>query len=475
MIVETYKIKNCVKVNIEKEQTLKYKLELHDLGKGANAFLIYLKESLLSDVSITSRELLDVKILEELKSRFRKRAEEIITAKLSNIDADLKGFLIVKLINDMFGLGNIDYLLDDENLEEIVIPSSTENVRVYHRKHGWLETNLNISREDDIYNYASIIARRVGRQITTLTPLLDAHLLSGDRANVVLFPISSKGNTITIRKFSRDPWTAVDFINNNTCSSEILALIWLAIEYELSILFSGSTSSGKTSFLNASTVFIPPNNRIISIEDTRELNLGSGLYWCPLSTRQANPEGKGEIDELDLLVNSLRMRPDRLILGEVRRKRQTQILFEAMHTGHSVYTTFHADSIDETITRLTSKPIEVPVNLLDAVDLNVVMFRDRRKGFRKVIQVGEFMVEGNECKANVIYRWNPVNDQFVKHKNVLKLFERLSRLIGMTQTDINKDLEEKERILMNLIKKGMRSMDDISRVMNEYYFRKRGK
>ena len=119
--------------------------------------------------------------------------------------------------------------------------AATENIRVYHKVHGWLETNVMPQNEAQIHNYSNIIARRVGRQITTLDPLLDAHLITGDRANAVLFPIASKGNTITIRKFARDPWTFVDLIKNNTCSSEVFALIWLAIQYEMTILISGGT------------------------------------------------------------------------------------------------------------------------------------------------------------------------------------------------------------------------------------------
>ena len=144
-------------------------------------------------------------------------------------------------------------------------------------------------------------------------------------------------------------------------------MIWLAIEYEMNILFSGGTASGKTTMLNVCMPFVQPNSRIISIEDTRELQLPDFLYWTPLVTRLPNPEGKGEINMLDLLINSLRMRPDRIILGEMRRAREAEVLFEAMHTGHSVYSTVHADTTSETISRLTNPPLNVPPNLLKAV------------------------------------------------------------------------------------------------------------
>ena len=200
---------------------------------------------------------------------------------------------------------------------------------------------------------------KIGKQITVLDPLLDAHLLSGDRVNSTLFPISTKGNTITIRKFRRDPWTVTDLISNKTVSSEVMATIWEAIQYEMSVVFSGGTASGKTTILGVSMPFIPPNHRIISIEDTREIFLPEYLHWVPLTTREPNPEGKGEVTMLDLLVNSLRMRPDRIVVGEIRRKEEAEVLFEAMHTGHSAYTTVHANTADETIRRLTNPPIEI--------------------------------------------------------------------------------------------------------------------
>ncbi len=157
--------------------------------------------------------------------------------------------------------------------------------------------NTAIPTEEQVYNYASIIGRKVGRQITNLAPLMDAHLLTGDRVNATLFPISSAGNTITIRKFAREPWTIIHFIDpkNNTLSKEVAALMWLCMEYELNILFSGGTASGKTSLLNSVMPFIPPTQRIISIEDTRELLLPKYLHWIPLTTRPSLRSRQGII------------------------------------------------------------------------------------------------------------------------------------------------------------------------------------
>lgn len=462
-----------VEVIIQKTQEgLVYHIELPKLYEPTVAMLDYIRNELLSLSTFGVGEIIEKKSIEKIKAEFIKLASNIIKEKLPNIKKDIEDFLIGNLIHDMLGLGKIEYLINDINLEEIVLIGSKEPVRVYHKKYGWLKTNILIKTEEEIINYSNIIGRRVGRQISVLNPLLDAHIITGDRANAVLYPISHKGNTITIRKFARDPWTIIDLINNKTCTVEIASLLWLAMEFEMNIIFSGGTASGKTSFLNACLLFIPPNHRIISIEDTRELILPDFMYWCPLVTRTANPEGKGEVTMLDLLVNSLRMRPDRIILGEMRRKAEAEVLFEAMHTGHSVYATLHADTAAETADRLTNPPISVPANLLKAINLNVVMFRDRRRGIRRVSQIGEFIVSRDGVNANIMYRWVPDRDEIKKHNDSVSFFEDLERNTGMDMSSIKSDVEKKIGIFKWLIKHNIRSLDKLGKVINLYYANK---
>ena len=450
-----------------------YEIVLPELEPATKAFLDEIRSQLVTEVSVSTAEMLDPESVAVLKEKFSRRAITLIQTMLPNITAELRTYLVGYLIQEMLGLGPIEFLLNDPNLEEIVVTSAREPIRVYHKKHGWLKTNITISTEERIQNYSSIIARRVGRQITTLTPLLDAHLITGDRANAVLFPIGTKGNTITIRKFSRDPWTVIDLINNKTCNVEIAALIWHAMQYEMNILVSGGTASGKTSFLNSILQFMPPNQRIISIEDTRELQLSDHLYWCPLVTRQQNSEGKGEVSMLDLLVNALRMSTDRIILGEMRTKEQAEVLFEAMHTGHSVYATVHADTIGETIKRLIYPPLNVPPNLLSAVHLNVVMFRDRRKGIRRTLQVGEYVMSeegGTETvKPNILYRWDTDKDDMMKHSESLKLNEELCRLTGATLKELAKEIKDKEKILSWMVKQEVKGIAQLGKILDAYY------
>ena len=472
-VLEKYPIlADGAKVEVEIKRDLlgiSYNLNIPPVSPATSMLLGEVRNELISISTISMKELTDPSAFSTIKSKFMNDARKVLKQKLPNLNSEVEQFLVGMLIQDMLGLGKIEFLVGDPNLEEIVIPSAKEPIRVFAKKYGWLATNMTVQREEDIINYANIIARRVGRQITVLNPLLDAHLITGDRINAVLYPINTKGNTITIRKFARDPFTIIDFIMNKTCDVTVASLLWLAMEYEMNILISGGTGSGKTSFLNSCMPFIPPNQRILSIEDTRELMLPEFLYWTPLVTRTPNPEGKGEVSMLDLLVNSLRMRPDRIILGEMRKQQEAIVLFEAMHTGHSVYATVHADSSAETISRLINPPLNVPPNLLKAVNLNVVMFRDRRNRIRRVMQLAEFEADSSGARSNILYRWSPDQDKLVKHSESSRFFEDISRHTGMSQADINKNLKEKADIFQWLIKYGFRSLGEFGKVTNLYY------
>jgi len=209
-----------------------------------------------------------VNIVKNLKVRFAQKANKMIDKLLPGTNPQMKQFLIGSLLHEMLGLGRIELLLNDPELEEIVVNSSKEPIWVYHKKYGWLKTNIYVATEEQIENYASIIARRVGRQISTLKPLLDAHLITQERANATLFPVSSHGNTLTIRKSAQKAWTITDFIANRTMTSEIAAFFWLCFQYELNAIIAGGTASGKTALLNTLMPFIQPYHRIISIEDS---------------------------------------------------------------------------------------------------------------------------------------------------------------------------------------------------------------
>ncbi|MFH1402655.1 MAG: ATPase, T2SS/T4P/T4SS family [Candidatus Altiarchaeota archaeon] len=479
-ILETYEVESeDIKVTIQivkKDFTPSYKMVLPEVDVATLALLDDIKERLITGIEVTTSDIFESSMMNQLKEDFKKNADAILDQELPELSGDIKKHFILGLIHELLGLDEVEFFLNDQNIEEIVMNSAKEPVRVFHKKYGWLDTNIKPQSEAKIQNWANTIARRIGREITTLNPLLDAHLMSKDRANAILTPISTKGNTITIRKFARDPWTCTDFIKNKTASAEVLALIWLMIQYEMNIIVSGGTGSGKTSFLNIIMPFIQPNQRIISIEDTRELQLPGFLYWCPLTTREPNPEGKGEVSMLHLLINSLRMRPDRIVMGEIRKKREAEVLFEAMHTGHSVYCTIHADTCEQTITRITNPPIDVPHTMLEAVHLNVVMFRDRRRGLRRIFEVGEFITDEErrnsgviKYKPNLIYKWDARDDEIRPNVEPIRLFTELYRHTGLMKSEVIEDLRIKEGVLNWMVEHNIRRIDEVGKIMRRYY------
>ena len=384
-----------VNVRIAKEGVVnEYQILLPRIDVATLALLDSIRHEILMETRIKIDEIFDQDAIKNLKRDFMSKAEKLLQKKVPGLQKEVRDTLIALLIHNTLGLGKLEIFLSDDELEEVTINTSKESVWVYHKLYGWLRTNVLINSEQEVHNYANIIGRRVGRQITILEPLLDAHMITGDRANATLFPISSKGNTLSIRKFARKPWNITDFVENKTLSLEVAAFLWMSIQYELNMIIAGGSSSGKTSLLNSLMPFMSPNHRIISIEDTRELNLPDFLHWVPLTSRQPNPEGKGEVTMLRLLINSLRMRPDRIVVGEIRNASQAEVLFEAMHTGHSVYATLHADTVEQVLRRITNPPINIPEVMLESLHSICVMRRDKRKGHRKLYQLAEFLPTG---------------------------------------------------------------------------------
>src|SRR3989338_5558828 len=385
----------------EDEPVPVYRISITNISNTTKVILEKIRDEFVAEGTKTISE--DTPI-SDMQEQFREKILKLLAKYFPNADKKTMDMLINYILQQNIGLGNLDILLKDANLEEIVVNNANEPVWVYHRRYGWLKTNVLLQSESRIRHYSTIIGRDVGKEITLLNPLMDAHLKTGDRVNATLSPISSKGNTLTIRKFAVKPWTIIDFIKENTISFEGAALLWTAVQNELSVIVAGGTASGKTSMLNAVSNFFPSNQRIISLEDTRELVLPKLLHWVPMETRLPNPEGKGGIEMLDLIVNSLRMRPDRIIVGEIRRKREAEVLFEAMHTGHSVYGTLHANNVRETVNRLVNPPIDLPKQLISSLSLIIVQHINRRTGKRRTLQIAEILPNGDSRVLMQVYR-----------------------------------------------------------------------
>ncbi len=456
------------------EHRLSYDLSFPVFGPYTSVFLEELKESIAEKVPVEISEITDVKKGKNLKKRFFDCALAEIEKYMGTENKKSNDILAGLLLHSMYGLGIIEMLMADNELEEVAINSAKSPVTVYHKDYGWMKTNIVMKNEAEIANFAAQIGRKVGREITNLNPILDAHLASGDRVNASLSPISTLGNTITIRRFARRPWTIIDFIGkSHTMNVEMASLLWLAMQYEMSILIAGGTASGKTSALNSLCAFMPSYHRVISIEDVREIMLPEHLQWnwVPMTTRNPNPEGLGEISMLQLMQASLRMRPDRIILGEIRRQREAEVLFEAMHTGHSVYSTLHANSAQQVLRRLIEPPISLPPLEIEGLDLIVVQYRDRRTNKRRTFEISEIESGTNEGQLNVntIFKWSPRTDSWETMNPAVKLMGSLNMHTGMTEKDIIQDLEDRAAILKWMIKKDLSDIDSVGSVMTKYY------
>jgi len=443
-----------------------YEVTVRGLSEGTRLVLNNLKTELITTVKLDITDIMDQRKQQEVRAKFEAKALQLLAKNFPSLSEADKRVLASYLIQNSLGLGMLEIPLHDEMLEEIVINTSSDPVWIYHKKYSWCKTNISVDSEEATYDYAAMIGRKIGKQINMLNPFMDAHLTSGDRVNATLYPVSSSGNTLTIRKFSKNPWTLPYLIELNCISPQVAGLIWLCIQNELSLLVSGGTGSGKTSFLNAISCLIPANQRIISIEDTRELTLPTFLQWVPMVTRESNAEGKGEVNMLDLLVNSLRQRPDRIIVGEVRKQREAEILFEAMHTGHSVYATLHADNAHETVSRLTTPPINIPKEMLDSLAGIVVQFRHRRLNIRRTLEFAEVQKGGD---VNTLYRWDVKSDRILEAGKMVTLANTLSLYAGLTNKEIEADITQKAKVLSWMVKKGYKDVNTFGLITSRYY------
>lgn len=475
-LVETYTFKaDEVPASVEIRDSGRermYHVSLVELSVPTRIFLDQVKEQLIKSVPAESSDVADI----ERVMAVRKGFHDVIRKTLTRYDlgSETTEMLSGLLLHIMFGLGELDLLNRDDWLEEIAVNNSKSPIGVYHRRFGWLKTNIYMPDENAIFNYASQIARRVGRQITTLTPILDARLEMGDRVCATLVPISSHGNTITIRRFARVPWTIINLLGEpaHTMNLEMAAMLWQAFHYELNMMVVGGTASGKTSALNALAAFVPPNQRIITIEDTRELTLPKHQWnWIPLLTRLPNPEGQGEVTMLDCITTSLRMRPDRIFVGEIRKQREAEVAFEAMHTGHSVYSTLHADTAAQAIRRMTNPPIELPAAELDTLHLLVVQFRDRRRNLRRTLEIAEVneATEEGTVDPNIVFRWRPRSDTWEKVSEPARFYKELNLHTGMTKEKIVEDNKKRQTILRWMIKNKITDIDPVGNIFSLYY------
>lgn len=376
------------------------------------------------------------------------------------------------LFRNFIGFNEIDPLLRDYFIEDIECNGVNTPVYLVHRVYRNLKTNIVYTDLEKLASFVEKLAQRSGRYVSYAQPLLDGTLSDGTRVNATYTKdITSRGPTFTLRKFTKTPWTPIQLISFGTISPEMLAYFWILIENKSNLIIAGGTASGKTTLLNALAFFIPPEARVVSIEDTRELSLPRE-NWLPAVARTSIGIGKvGEVDLFAILKSSFRQNPDYLIVGEVRGK-EAFVLFQGMASGHSSLSTIHADSVDTLIRRLQTPPIELSptlVNSLDCVAIatHAMVKQHETRRIREIVEIVNVNKDG-VAVINTPFVWNPEKDSFY-FKRQSKVFEKISLRRGIPMEKLAKEFLLRSKLLYELYKRKIFGFDEIGKIINDYY------
>jgi len=440
----------------------------------------------IKDVMMRVKELLEQKLdidfsqlrTFEAKNYIRQQVNDIIEYygfKLTETEKDILHYYMER---DFIGLGKTEPLMQDEQIEDVSCDGLNIPMFVFHRNPliGSVPTNIVYRDTEELDSFVTRLAQLAGKSISVASPLLSGALPDGSRVQATLATdIARRGSNFTIRKFTEKPLTPIHLLNYGTIDVKTLAFLWMAVDFGKSIIISGGTASGKTSLLNVLSLFIRPEKKIVSIEDTPELKLPHP-HWVPQVARSAigtESERKfGEIDLFDLLKESLRQRPDQIIVGEVRGK-EAYVLFQEMATGHASLATIHAENMSKLIDRLTTPPIDLPPSLITSADIVLFLigtrYRDRQ--VRRVNEVVEIVDMNNETKrpiTNQVFRWNPINDTFTTENSSIVL-RKIAEQSGMGEKEIIEEFERRMLVLTWMQERNLAEYTDVNTVVNFYY------
>lgn len=451
-----------------------------------NAYYYHVIEPVLTETSNAVKAIIENRLFETLNVHTAgltsKEAAHILTGAVDQIISDLKiqlspqqhDEILYYLHRDYIGDGPIDAIMYDPHIEDISCDGVRTPVFVYHSTYESMETDINYNTATELDSFVTRLAQRTGKYISIAEPVLDATMKDGSRVQMTLgTEVTARGSTFTIRKFRDEPITPTDLIEWGTFSAEAMAFIWLAVETGKSCIFAGGTASGKTTSLNAISLFIPPRVKIVTLEDTRELKLPH-LNWIQSVTRNSyDPDGKGSIDLYELLRAALRQRPEYLIVGEVR-GHEALTLFQAMSTGHITYATMHADSVESIVHRLENPPLNVPRTMLDALDLVSIQIQTRLDGKRvrrnkRMVEILSFDTHTHEMITNEVFRWDQATDTFL-FSGTSYILKRICDERGWSENQIHEEIKRRTEVLTWISKSGIRNYRDISAVFTDYYY-----
>ena len=374
------------------------------------------------------------------------------------VDENTKQVLSYYLFRDFIGLEKIEPLINDGQIEDISCDGVGINIYVYHRnpKIGSLRTNILFDSSEELDYFVNKLSERCGKGISVARPLMDGTLPEGSRVQATLATdIARRGSNFTIRMFTENPLTPVDMIEFGTCDLKMLSYFWFLVEHNFSFLVCGGTATGKTSLLNVLSLFIKPQMKIVSIEDTSELRLPH-FHWVPEVARTPISE-EGKVDLFELLRESLRKRPDYIILGEVRGK-EAYVLFQQMAIGHPGLSTMHSENMDKLIDRLTTPPINLPANLIQNLDVVIFLKRIKkgRRYFRRVSSVFEILGFANgKPIVNEVFSWDAKTDSY-KTVNNSALLKKIADHTVLTDKGVQEEIIKRAVILKFLSKQNVR-------------------
>ncbi len=458
---------------IQEKETLDKRYVLIEMGLSEEEthYFKFIKET-LDEFSFNTNDLETKGDSEYLAERI----DSIITEYMLDIDTLSKEKIIYYLEKDAIGLGKLDVLMKDPNIEDISCDGSGVSFFLYHRRYGSLKSNIMFTDDDALSDFVVKLAQKCGKHISISEPMLDATMPDGSRIQMTLSTeVTTKGSTFTIRKFSQDPFSPLDIIEFHTMSSEMVAFMWLGVENGINALIAGGTASGKTSTLNAMSLFIPRESKIVSIEETREINLPHP-NWIPGVVRSGfgdvvGNKVIGEIDLYDLMKAALRQRPEYILVGEIRGK-EAYVLFQAMATGHTVYSTVHADSAQSLIHRLEGKPIEIPRIMLQSLDIVCIQVISRVKNKRarrckQIIEIIDIDPTTKEILTNEVFHWDPIEDKFV-FSGKSYILERIKADKGISREDMIKEIKDRTTLLDWMNSNNIREFKKVATLVARY-------
>lgn len=417
--------------------------------------------------------------VKDKESFLRESVESFIESRNLSIEEKSKERLIYYILRDYVRYGPLDILMSDDNVEDLSCDGIDIPLFIYHSKYESIRTTIKFEDEERLNSFIIQLGQRCGKQVSVSNPILDGTTKEGHRVQATYATeVSTRGSSITIRRFQEEPFTPVNLVQFNTASPEMISYIWLMVEHGMSMIVAGGTACGKTATLNSATLFIPPGLKIVSLEDTREINLPH-QNWIPSTTRtgqggQQSSEGRarGEVNMYDLVRNALRQRPDYIIVGEVRGK-EAHTMFQAMATGHTTYSTMHADSVESMVHRLENEPINCPRVLLTALEFVIIQTFARVGGeeVRRIQEITElvgFEPESDELITNTVFEWDRKTDGFT-YKGHSFNFDTIMEMKNWTQEEMDEEFDNRTEIVEYLVDQGDIDYREISKIVTSYY------